>query len=160
MTTLHRIDDLARPRLPWPIWTLNRSLAPFKGWVHLDESTLLRTTMKQTGLTDFGDGRFREPLRVLVAALEREARLWLATSIPQTYLMVASSSEDAVGVWFMIHLLSLDLIIPATSLRCIPMPGARARNPTDQGERELIADRQSDHDSCAIPCRWSLQQAS
>jgi len=40
------------------------------------------------------------------------------------------------------------------------MPGARARNPTNQGERELIADRQSDHDSCAIRCRWSLQQAS
>jgi len=75
MTTLHRIDDLARPRLPWPIWTLNRSLAPFKGWVHLDESTLLRTAMKQTGLTDFGDDRFREPLRVLVDALEWEARL-------------------------------------------------------------------------------------
>jgi hypothetical protein len=75
MTTLHRIDDLARPRLPWPIWTLNRSLAPFMGWVHLDESALLRTAMKKTGLTDFGDDRFREPLRVLVDALEREARL-------------------------------------------------------------------------------------
>jgi len=45
------------------------------GWVQLDESTLLSTAMKKTGLTDFGDDRFREPLRVLVAALEREARL-------------------------------------------------------------------------------------
>ena len=75
MTTLHRIYDLAEPRLPWPIWTLNRALAPFMGWVQLDESTLLSTAMKKTGLTDFGDDRFREPLRVLVAALEREARL-------------------------------------------------------------------------------------
>jgi len=45
------------------------------GWVQLDESALLSTAMKKTGLTDFGDDRFREPLRVLVAALEREARL-------------------------------------------------------------------------------------
>jgi len=75
MTTLHRLDDLARPRLPWPIWTLNRALAPLAGWVQLDESTLLSTAMKKTGLTDFGDDRFREPLRVLVAALEREAKL-------------------------------------------------------------------------------------
>ena len=75
MTTLHRIYDLAEPRLPWPIWTLNRALAPFMGWVQLDESTLLSTAMKKTGLTDFGDDRFREPLRVLVAALEREAKL-------------------------------------------------------------------------------------
>ena len=75
MTTLHRLDDLSRPRLPWPIWTLNRALAPLAGWVRLDESTLLSTAMKKTGLTDFGDDRFREPLRVLVAALEREAKL-------------------------------------------------------------------------------------
>src|SRR5258708_4556079 len=75
MTTLHRLDDLARPRLPWPIWTLNRALAPLAGRVQLDDSTLLSTAMKKTGLTDFGDDRFREPLRLLVAALEREAKL-------------------------------------------------------------------------------------
>ena len=75
MTTLHRLDDLSRPRLPWPIWTLNRAIAPLAGWVQLDERTLLSTAMKKTGLTDFGDDRFREPLRVLVAALEREAKL-------------------------------------------------------------------------------------
>ncbi len=77
MTTLHRIDDFARPRLPWPIWTLNRSLEPFKGRVHLDESNLLSTAVKLTGLTDFGDDHFREPLRVLLGALESEARLTL-----------------------------------------------------------------------------------
>ena len=77
VTTLHRIDDFARPRLPWPIWTLNRSLEPFKGRVHLDESNLLSTAVKLTGLTDFGDDHFREPLRVLLGALESEARLTL-----------------------------------------------------------------------------------
>jgi hypothetical protein len=75
MTTGHRIDDLARPWLPWPIWTLNRMLAPLAGWVRLEAYALLSTAIKKTGLTDFGDDRFREPLRVLVDALEHEAEL-------------------------------------------------------------------------------------
>lgn len=81
MTTIHRIDDLAKPRFPWPLWTLNRVLAPFAGWVRLDETTLLSTAVKQTGLTDFGDDRFREPLRVLVDALKREAQLYTFSRI-------------------------------------------------------------------------------
>src|SRR5215469_9669907 len=75
MTTMHQLADLAHPRLPWPVRTMNRALAPVAGRVRLDETALLSTAMKKTGLTDFGDDRFREPLRVLVAALEREAKL-------------------------------------------------------------------------------------
>ncbi len=75
MTTMYRIDDLAEPRLPWPVRILNRALAPLAGWVRLDEIALLNTAMKKAGLTDFGDERFREPLRVLLDALKREAEL-------------------------------------------------------------------------------------
>ena len=75
MTTVHRITDLAEPRLPGPIRVLNRVLAPFLGRVRLAEADLLSMAMKKTALTDFGNGRFREPLRVLVDALEREADL-------------------------------------------------------------------------------------
>src|SRR5712692_906498 len=75
MTAMYRIDDLAEPRLPWPVRILNRAFAPLVGWVRLDEIALLNTAMKKTGLTDFGDERFREPLRVLVDALKREAEL-------------------------------------------------------------------------------------
>lgn len=75
MTITHRIDDLAAPRLPWPMRALNRTLAPFAGLVSFDETALLSTAMKKSGLTDFGEDGFRKPLRVLVGTLEREARL-------------------------------------------------------------------------------------
>jgi hypothetical protein len=41
----------------------------------LDERDLLRSARARTGLDDFGDPRFREPLRVLIDSIEREARL-------------------------------------------------------------------------------------
>lgn len=41
----------------------------------LREATLERQAIEATGLDDFGDGWFREPLRVLLPALEAEARL-------------------------------------------------------------------------------------
>lgn len=43
--------------------------------VRLDEDLLLAEARRQTGLQHFGDEAFREPLRVLIDALEREARL-------------------------------------------------------------------------------------
>jgi len=45
--------------------------------VRLDEASLLAEAMRRTGLEDFGDERFREPLRLLLAAFEREAALTL-----------------------------------------------------------------------------------
>lgn len=73
--TIYQIDDLARPRLPLPMRVLNKALAPFAPIVRLDENRLLTSVMKKTGLTDFGDMRFLEPLHVLVDALNREADL-------------------------------------------------------------------------------------
>jgi hypothetical protein len=49
-----------------------------RGWLpppDLSEATLDRQAIAATGLDDFGDGWFREPLRVLLPALQAEARL-------------------------------------------------------------------------------------
>ena len=45
--------------------------------VRLDEESLLAQAAKNTGLSDFGDESFREPLRVLLASFESEAALTL-----------------------------------------------------------------------------------
>jgi hypothetical protein len=64
---------------PRPIVWLNRTveslrrLGVFNGPLHADE--LIRAARSRTGLTDFGDERFREPLSVLVDSIEREADL-------------------------------------------------------------------------------------
>jgi hypothetical protein len=41
----------------------------------MDVDTLMDEARRRTGLADFGDGSFREPLAVLVRSIEREARL-------------------------------------------------------------------------------------
>ena len=72
----HRIDDYARPRLPLPIKALNALAGPFaRRLFDLDFEGLLATARTKTGLEDFGDDAFREPLHVLLHALEREANL-------------------------------------------------------------------------------------
>ena len=72
----HRIDDFAHPRLPWPVRVLNALLGPVATHVaRLDEAGLLTAARRATGLHDFGDERFREPLRALLHAFEAEARL-------------------------------------------------------------------------------------
>jgi hypothetical protein len=67
-------------------------------------------------------------------------------SIPQTYLMTAPSEEGAGEGIFMAHLL---LHVPFLfiswyhSPASFLLPPRQARNPTDQGERQLMLDRQS-----------------
>ncbi len=70
-----RIEDLAHPRLPLPLRALNLAGRPFARGVRLDEADLLAAARRRTGLSDFGEPAFREPLRVLLAALEGEAGL-------------------------------------------------------------------------------------
>jgi hypothetical protein len=41
----------------------------------LDEASLIAAARRRTGLDDFGDDRFREPLRVLLASLNEESNL-------------------------------------------------------------------------------------
>ncbi len=70
-----QIDDLAHPRLPLPLRALNLAGRPFARAIRLDEDGLLAAARRSTGLSDFGDPGFREPLRVLIQAFEREAGL-------------------------------------------------------------------------------------
>jgi hypothetical protein len=71
-----RIGDLARPRLPFELRALNALGGPAaRRLVHLEQEELLETARRRTGLDDFGEPSFHEPLRVLLGALEREAGL-------------------------------------------------------------------------------------
>jgi hypothetical protein len=71
-----RIKDLARPVLPLPLRLANGIGGPFGSTlIRFDEDSLLGAARRRTGLTDFGDAAFREPLRVFLRALEEEAGL-------------------------------------------------------------------------------------
>ena len=71
-----RIDDLARPRLPFPIAALNALGGPLcERWVRLDEADLLAAARRRARLEEYGDPGFLAPFRVLLAALESEAGL-------------------------------------------------------------------------------------
>ncbi len=71
-----RINDLARPRYPWPLRASNFALRPLaRSLFRLDSDSLIAAAAKSAALDDFGDPAFREPLDVLVASLEKEARL-------------------------------------------------------------------------------------
>jgi len=73
---VQRIHDLAQPRLPLPLRATNALLLPFAPRLFpLAEDALLVAAQKATGLREFGDERFRMPLRELLRALEHEARL-------------------------------------------------------------------------------------
>jgi len=70
------ITDLSNPKTPLPFRVANsiaRPLAP--ALFSLDEHNLLKSAQNKTGFEDFGEDSFREPLRVLLRALEREAVL-------------------------------------------------------------------------------------
>ena len=65
-----------RPRLIAGINLIGRALARagFRG-SSLEEKSLMSAAMRKTGLADFGDPSFRDRMRILIDALEREARL-------------------------------------------------------------------------------------
>ena len=70
---------LPAPHRPLPIRLLNGT---GRAWRRLgiesrglSEERVLERARKATGLDDFGDPHFREPLRMLLASLEREAKL-------------------------------------------------------------------------------------
>ena len=70
-----------------------------RSMVALDEDTVLAAAVRNTGLRDFGDDWFREPLRLLLCALEQEAELnllgrLLARADVQRYLQNRLRIED------------------------------------------------------------------
>ncbi|MGC4113985.1 MAG: SDR family NAD(P)-dependent oxidoreductase [Myxococcales bacterium] len=70
--------DYAHPHRPAPLRLINRAGAlasDFGLRPSLDPEALLAAAQKKTGLSDFGDPAGLEPLRMLCAAIEREASL-------------------------------------------------------------------------------------
>jgi hypothetical protein len=58
-----------------PAWVRALNEIGDPSWISLDEAELLAEAQRRTGLADFGDAAFREPLRVFVEALAHEAQL-------------------------------------------------------------------------------------
>jgi hypothetical protein len=71
-----RLRDLARPRLPLPLRGFNALGGPLmRRAVRFDEAGLLEAACRRTGLEDFGEAGFREPLALLLKAFRGEADL-------------------------------------------------------------------------------------
>jgi hypothetical protein len=70
----------------------------------LDEASLLLEARERTGLSDFGEGSFREPLAKLLEAIEREARLTPAGRAGQrTRIVGLLSARLQRQAWFTRH---------------------------------------------------------
>ncbi|UJR79058.1 sulfotransferase family protein [Sandaracinus amylolyticus] len=70
--------DYRRPYRPRVIRLANRLMRGLggRGWrISLDESSLIEAAEERTGLLDLGDATFRQPMRVLLRAIDEEARL-------------------------------------------------------------------------------------
>ena len=66
--------DYRRPYRPWPVRALN-ALGQLRSGPGLNVETMLARARSRTGLSDYGDEWFLEPLRVLVESINTEARL-------------------------------------------------------------------------------------
>lgn len=70
-----RLDDLCDPVLPDHIAEIMASVGPLAAELILRPTALMDTASESTGLDDFGDHRFLEPLALLCAALNEDAGL-------------------------------------------------------------------------------------
>ena len=70
-----RLDDLAAPRFPDHIAEILASVGPIAAELSLRPTALMDTASAATGLDDFGDTRFLEPLALLCDELANDAGL-------------------------------------------------------------------------------------
>jgi len=68
-----RIDDLANPTFPPHIAEMMAAVAPMAADISFAPDALLAEASAESGLDDFGDEWFREPLGVILRAIETEA---------------------------------------------------------------------------------------
>jgi hypothetical protein len=99
---------LQPPRLPFTIRALNRAGRLARGLglpvLSLEESRLLAASRRRTGLSDFGDGHFRDGLRELLASLEQEARLSpLGRYIARSEMLMALENHQRLADWHARH---------------------------------------------------------
>jgi hypothetical protein len=60
---------------PRPGWVQSLHEVFDASWIRLDADEMLDEAMRRTGLSDFGGGEFLEPYRILVRAIDGEAKL-------------------------------------------------------------------------------------
>lgn len=70
-----RIDDLVEPTFPSHIQDVRTAMADMAAMMPVEAEALLAAARSETGLDDFGDGRFADRLRILATALVSEGRL-------------------------------------------------------------------------------------
>ncbi len=80
--------EYARPHRPLPVRLLNAAFRLGLPGADLSETSLLSAACRNTGLWNFGDLRFRKPLKVLLESMEDEARLHPAGRIMARHNLV------------------------------------------------------------------------
>lgn len=96
-----RIDDWSEPEFPAEVQAAFDAAAPFAEQLLLDPDVLCAEAARRSGLDDFGDDWFREPLAVFCRALRDEAGLSAFGHV--------SSWEQVVG-WLVNRLRLADLL--------------------------------------------------
>ena len=124
----------------WPLRIANGLLRPLNDWgigrARLDENSLIAAARKQSGLKDFGDDSFVEPMRVLLHSLEHEADL-----NPLGRMLTRQSLVRLLRN----RLLAQDLLVKHPEILERPMPApvvivGLARSGTTRLHRLLAAD--------------------
>jgi hypothetical protein len=97
----------ARPHRPMPVRLFNGALGlagRLGGRVALDPASLMNAAEEATGLLDFGEPSFREPLERLVDSIEKEASLHaLGRLITRTRLVSALSTRARIEEQYRRH---------------------------------------------------------
>ncbi|MGH8985709.1 MAG: sulfotransferase family protein [Acidimicrobiia bacterium] len=92
-----RIDDLTDPRFPPDVAEMRAGMAAMADDVTLEPDALMAAAGAETGLVDYGDDRFREPLGVLCTALRTEAGLG-PTGIVSAYAQLVALLKNRLLV--------------------------------------------------------------
>jgi hypothetical protein len=96
------IDDLADPRFTPEIDGIRQMMAGLAESLELTPEAIMGDAAQQTGLDDFGDAWFREPLDVLCRALRTEAGL-SAAGVANTYFMLVGSMKNRLLIADTLH---------------------------------------------------------
>jgi hypothetical protein len=83
-----RIDDYGQPRFSPEIQELRNQMAALAPSLTLEPKALKQAAVEQTGLTDFGEPWFDEPLEVLCGALRHEAGLSAPGLVSTCFMLV------------------------------------------------------------------------
>jgi hypothetical protein len=97
-----RIEDYDEPRFSADIGELRSQMSAMAPSLALEPDALEAAAVEQTGLTDFGDPWFEEPLEVLCRALREEAGL-SAPGIVTTWFMLSGVLKNRLLIEDLLH---------------------------------------------------------